>query len=315
VPSTKTPCRALALLLTIGGLVFLAAGCGRSGPRPVGAAGHGTSRFLVVAAENFWGSLAAQLAGDRAEVRSIIVNPATDPHSYQPSTQDARLLAASNMAIVDGLGYDEWASQLLRASASPSRVVFNVGRQLGLAEGSNPHRWYYPDDVRRVIDAIVSSYDRLDPADAGYFASRRRWLLTRALARYDDLLGEIRSRYAGVPVGYSESIFQGLGEYTGLRLLTPPSFARAVAEGTDVTAADKQTVDAQASERRIDVWVFNSQNVTPDVQRVNQIVRREGIPLVEVTETLAPASASFESWQVAELEALLAALSRSRHGG
>lgn len=299
------------LALAAGLLALVGAGCGRSGPMPVRTGGPGTDRFLVVAAENFWGSLAGQLAGDRAIVRSIIVNPATDPHSYQPSTGDARLLAASNMAIVNGLGYDSWAGQLLRASPAGGRVSLDVGRLLGLAEGANPHRWYYPDDVRRVIDAIVAGYDRLDPADAAYFAGRRAYLLNRAFAPYEALLAEIRSRYRGVPVGYSESIFQGLGEYTGLRLQTPASFARAVAEGTDVTARDKQTVDAQAEGHRIAVWVFNSQNVTPDVQRVNQIAARLGIPVVEVTETLAPASASFESWQAGELASLLRALGRA----
>jgi len=300
-----TPRAGLSGALALAGslLALMAGGCGRSGPAPVRSGGSGTDRFLVVAAENFWGSLAAQLAGEKARVRSIIVNPATDPHGYQPSVSDARLLARSNMAIVNGLGYDPWADQLLRASPGGGRV--------GLAEGANPHRWYYPGDVRRVIDAIVAGFDRLDPADAAYFADRRELLLNRAMGPYNRLLAELRSRYAGVPVGYSESIFEGLGEYLGLRLETPPSFARAVAEGIDVTAQDKQTVDAQAEGRRIAVWVFNSQNVTPDVQRVNQIVGRLGIPAVTLTETLAPASASFESWQTAELESLLRALGRA----
>jgi zinc/manganese transport system substrate-binding protein len=216
------------------------------------------------------------------------------------------------MAIVNGLGYDSWAGRLLRASPAPDRMVLDVGSRLGLTEGANPHRWYYPADVRRVIDSIVAGYDRLDPADASYFARRRRLLLDRWFARYDGLLSEIRARFAGVPVGYSESIFQGLGEYAGLRLKTPPSFTRAVAEGTDVTAQDKQTVDAQAAGGQIAVWVFNSQNVTPDVARVNQIVHRRHIPLVAVTETLTPADTSFEAWQAAQLEALLHALERAR---
>ena len=114
-----------------------------------------------------------------------------------------------------------------------------------------------------------------------------------------------------MPVGYSESIFQGLGEDLGLSLLTPPSFAKAVSEGTDVTAADKQAVDAQAEGRRIAVWVFNSQNVTPDVQRVNEIVRRRRIPLVAVTETLSPPGASFQQWQLAQLRELAGALHRA----
>jgi zinc/manganese transport system substrate-binding protein len=282
-------------------------GCGKSGPAAVSSAGHGP-RFVVVAAENFWGSLAKQLAGERASVTSIIVNPATDPHSYQPSTADARTIAGANMVVLNGLGYDEWAKQLLSASSSSQRVVLNVGDALHLPAGSNPHRWYYPADVRAVIAAIVAGYDRLDPSDAAYFSAQRRRLETVGLASYDALRSQIRSRYAGVPVGYSESIFQGLGEDLGLKLLTPPSFAKSVAEGTDVTAADKQTVDAQAEQRRIAVWVFNEQNVTPDVQRINAIARRRRIPFVTVTETLSPAGASFQQWQVNQLRALAAAL-------
>jgi len=283
------------------------AGCGRSGPPPVGGSASGP-RFAVVAAENFWGDLASQLAGSRASVSSILVDPAADPHSYQPSTGDGRRIAGANMVIVNGLGYDEWAGQLLHASPSSSRVVLDVGRRLGLPAGANPHRWYYPADVRAAIAAIVAGYDRLDPGDASYFAARRTQLETRGLARYDALRHEIRARYAGVPVGYSESVFQGLGEDLGLKLLTPPSFARAVAEGTDVTAADKQAVDEQARRRQIAVWVFNSQNVTPDVQRVNEDARRAGIPIATVTETLSPAGQSFQGWQAAQLERLAAAL-------
>ncbi|MHB8533441.1 MAG: metal ABC transporter solute-binding protein, Zn/Mn family [Solirubrobacteraceae bacterium] len=305
--------RTLAAPAVLAALAAGAAGCGRSGPPAVrsGFGGAG-AHFVVVAAENFWGSLAGQLAGTHASVSSIVVNPASDPHSYQATTGDARRLTLANMVIVNGLGYDRWATQLLSAAPAPGRVVLDVGKRLGLAEGSNPHRWYYPGDVRAVIGAIAAAYERLDPADAAYFRARRHWLESSALARWDELRATIRSRYKGVPVGYSESIFQGMGEDLGLRLLTPASFVKAVAEGTDVTAADKQTVDAQARGGSIKMWVFNSQNVTPDVQRVNQIVQRRGIPVARVTETLEPATDSFEQWQAAELEGVLKALGRTR---
>jgi zinc/manganese transport system substrate-binding protein len=295
----------LAAFLVV--LAIVAAGCDRSSTAPVGS-GASSGKIDVVAAENFWGSIAAQLGGARASVRSIIVNPATDPHSYQPSAQDARTVAGASMVIVNGVGYDDWAQQLLQASPLAGRVVLNVGDLLRLEVGANPHRWYFPADVRAVTAAIVADYDRLAPGDAAYFAQRRRQFETVGLARYDALRREIRARYAGVAVGYSESIFQGLGEDLGLKLLTPYSFVKAIAEGTDVTAGDKETVDAQARRHQIRVWVYNSQNVTPDVQRVNQIVREEHIPIATVTETLSPASASFEQWQVAELEGLMRAL-------
>src|SRR5205085_2303048 len=119
--------------------------------------------------------------------------------------------------------------------------------------------------------------ERLEPQDTAYFARREATVRSDELARYDALRGQIRAHFAGVPVGYSESIFQPLGEDLGLRLMTPYSFAKAVAEGTDVTAQDKQTVDAQVSRREIKVWIYNAQNVTPDVQRVTEHARARGI--------------------------------------
>ena len=288
---------------------LVGAGCGRTGPAaPVSSAGGTGPRFQVVAGENFWGSIAAQLAGDRAKVTSIIVNPDTDPHSYEPTAQDARTVADANMAIVNGVGYDNWAARLLDASPSSARVLLNVGDLLGLHEGANPHRWYFPANISAVANRITRDYDRLDPADASYFEARRSAFEDEGLARYRQLIAEIRSRYAGVPVGYSESIFQGLGEALGLKLMTPYSFAKAIAEGSEVTAEDKQTVDRQAEAHQIDVWIFNSQNVTPDVQRVNELARANDIPIATVTETLSPASDSFQQWQVAELEGLVRAL-------
>jgi zinc/manganese transport system substrate-binding protein len=276
-----------------------------------GSTPAGGGKFVVVAAENFWGSIASQLAGNRATVQSIIVNPNTDPHSYQPTAQDERTLAGAKMAIVNGIGYDKWMDQGLAANPVSGRVVLRVGDLLGLKEGDNPHQWYSPSSVQKVIAAIVADYEKLDPADSAYFTQQEKTFETQGLAQYDQLRKEIRARYAGTPVGYSESIFQPLGEDLGLKLMTPYSFTKAIAEGTEVTAQDKQTVDSQAQNRQIKVWVYNSQNVTPDVQRVTSIVNAQHIPIATVTETLSPASDSFEQWQVAELQRLMAALHRA----
>lgn len=307
LPPIAVTILAVPLASLLVGLPVGLAGCGQGESTAHGAGG----RLQVVAAENFWGSIAAQLGGARVQVRSIIVNPGTDPHSYEPTAQDARTMAGARLAIVNGVGYDEWASKLLAASPARGRTVLNVGDLLGLREGDNPHRWYFPANVLTVVDRIAVDYSRLDPAGAADFAQRKRAFETQGLARYDELRRVIRARYAGTPVGYSESIFQGLGEDLGLRLLTPYSFAKAIAEGTEVTAQDRRTVESQAEAHKIEVWVYNRQNATPDVQRVNELARAAHIPIATVTETLAPASDSFEQWQVAELEGLARALAET----
>ncbi len=295
--------RALAAVLVLGAMCL--AGCDSSAPSGETA---GNGRVKVVAAENFWGSIAEQLGGDRAQVTSIIVNPNTDPHSYEPSARDAREMAGAQLAIVNGVGYDSWAPKLLAASPLKGRTVLNVGDLLGLKTGDNPHQWYSPASVQKLIAEMAADYARLDPAGATYYSERERAFEQEDLASYDKLRAEIRARYAGTPVGYSESIFRPLGEDLHLQLRTPYGFAQAVAEGTDVTAEDKQVVDRQARERQIEVWVFNSQNVTPDVQRVNELAKAARIPIATVTETLDPAEDTFERWQVAELEGLERAL-------
>jgi zinc/manganese transport system substrate-binding protein len=292
---------AAVLALVAGGSVACGAGTGTG-------TGSTASVFHVVAAENFWGSIAQQLAGSKATVRSIIVNPDTDPHSYQPSAGDARTMAGAKFAIVNGIGYDKWASQLLAANPVSGRTVLDVGSLLGLKQGDNPHQWYSPASVQKVINAITAAYDKIDPADKAYFAAQNEHFETVSLKPYDQLRAQIRKRFAGVPVGYSESIFQPLGHSMGLKLLTPYSFAKAVAEGTEISAKEKQTVDSQAQHRLIKVWVYNSQNATPDIQRIDTIAKQQHIPIATVTETLSPATLNFEQWQVAELRGLIKAL-------
>ena len=298
---TKVLLAALAGLILIG---ILAAVLG------TGSSSGKSGKLQVVAAENFWGSLASQLGRTQVRVQSIITNPNTDPHSYEPTAADGRTIAGAQLVIVDGIGYDTWASHLIAANGSHPTVL-DVGGLVHVSAGGNPHQWYSPESVAAVIDQITADYKQLDPKHATYFDQQRTTLLHSGLSTYHRLIATIRSRYAGVSIGISESIFEPMAQALKLRLITPSGFYDAVAEGTDPTAQDKATVDKQATSGQIKVWVYNSQNATPDVQRVTSEAKAAHIPVVTVTETLSPATASFEAWQVAELQALERALKQA----
>jgi zinc/manganese transport system substrate-binding protein len=123
----------------------------------------------VVAAENFWGSIAAQVGGEHVTVHSIIASPDADPYSYEPTPADGRALATAQYVIYNGAGYDPWVVKLIDANPAPARWVLTVGDLVRVKQGGNPHRWYSPTDVHRVIEQIAADYQRIDPADAGYF--------------------------------------------------------------------------------------------------------------------------------------------------
>jgi len=287
-------------------LLVLLAGCATSAPR------RSSGRTLIACASiNSWGSILAQLGGSRVTTTSLVHSPATDPHDYEPTPADARRIAMSAVFVENGAGYDSWAAKAVKADPEPGRQVVDVAQLTGTPDGGNPHRWYSPTDVAKVADAITAAFKRADPADAGYFDQQHRQFLGPGLADYHRLITEIRARYAGTPVGASESVFSPLAAALGLDLVTPASFLKAISEGADPSAADKARIDAQLASRSLDVYVLNSQNSTPDVAEQVAAARQAGIPVVDVSETPEPATASFQDWQVRQLQNLRAALAKA----
>ena len=264
----------------------------------------------VVAAENFWGSIASQIGGSHVSVTSIITNPTVDPHSYEPTTADAIVLASAQLVIENGIGYDAWVPRLLSADQDHPTVL-DVGTVIGVANGGNPHRWYNPVDVLQVIATMVTDFQRIAPAASAYFAAQARHFRGVDLRSYHLAIAAIRSRFAGTKVGASASIFAMLAPALGLDLVTPSSFLRAISEGTEVSAADKQAIDHQIRAHLIKVYIYNSQNVTPDVQAQLSQVKAEHIPYATITETLVPPTSTYEAWQTAQLLGIEAALARA----
>ena len=299
-------------LAALGAVTALAvSACSTTAP---GAAATSTSggRITVVAAENFWGSIAAQLGGSKVTESAIITNPDTDPHSYEATAADARTIAGAQLFIENGIGYDSsWAPGLVSANPNSGRTVLTVGDVLGLKDGDNPHQWYSHSSVYEVIDAITAAYKKIDPADATYFDTQKTTFENSALAEYNQLENTIRSNYNGTPIGASESIVSPLANSLGLDMLTPYSFLKDISEGTDPTSADKATIDQQIKNKQIKVYVYNSQNSTPDIQAQVKLAQQEGIPVTTVTETLSPAGDSFQQWMVSELQGLQSALAKA----
>jgi zinc/manganese transport system substrate-binding protein len=301
-----------ASLASLAAVVLAAlAGCSTaSSAGPAGSDGPASKVIQVVAAENFWGSIAEQLGGKQVRVTNIIDSPDADPHDYEATAADGRSIASADFVLINGIGYDVWATRLAEANPNPARTDLTVSEVVGVADGGNPHRWYNPGDVQQVVDAIVSDYMKIDPVDSAYFDAQKTAFETVATAGYKQVIADIKAKYAGTPVGASESIFAMIAPALGLDLVTPPDFLKAISQGTDPTAADKSTIDAQIKDKKVKVYVYNSQNATPDVQRQIDEAEAVGIPVSTITETMTPATSSWQQWQTAQLVALRDALAK-----
>jgi zinc/manganese transport system substrate-binding protein len=282
--------------------VILMAACGD------GAGAGGPGRTLnIVAGENFWGSIASQLAGDHGRVQSVVSDPNTDPHQYESSNNDARAFAKADLVVLNGAGYDDWGRKLLDANPSPGRRVLTVADRLGKKSGDNPHFWYDPQIIGQVADAITNAYKNQDPASASYF-SQRRSAFDDALKPYRAKIAAIRQMLPGVPIGSSESIFVYMAHALGLNLVSPPEFMQAVSEGNDPPAASVATFQDQVTQRRTRALVYNVQTSTLITTNMKNLATKSGIPVVGVSETMQPDNTTFQDWQLAQLGRLESAL-------
>ena len=102
-------------------------------------------------------------------------------------------MATAQLAIVNGVGYDPWAPKLLAANPVNGRVTLSVGSLLGLQEGDNPHRWYDPADVSRVVQTAEGSVRPADGAaarDRGSGDSQPPEItVAEAMAELDNMIG------------------------------------------------------------------------------------------------------------------------------
>ncbi|GAC1425395.1 MAG: metal ABC transporter solute-binding protein [Ktedonobacteraceae bacterium] len=290
-------------------LLIALAACGTT-PQTF-APGRNGNTIQIIAAENFWGSIAAQVGGRHVHVTSLIVDPNADPHSYEPTTANARAVADAQYVIFNGVGYDPWMNKLLQSNPTSGRKELNVGMFNGKREGDNPHMWYNPDYVTAVANKIRDDLKSIDAGNAKDIDHSAQTFLTTGLQQYHMLITNIKTKYSGTPVGATESIFSYLAPALGLKLVTPYSYLKAVSEGADISATDQATVEQQISRKQIKVLIYNSQNTPNNIQALINKARASNISVATITETLTPATATFQDWQTAELQGLQNALAQA----
>ncbi len=276
---------------------------------------QGPGVLQVVAAENFWGSLASQIGGSRVHVLSVVSDPNADPHEYETNAADARAVAGASYVIENGAGYDSWMDKLLNAGAGsvPDRKVLNVAMLVGKKEGDNPHLWYDPDYVNAAAVQMEQDLVALDPANASYYETQYQTLRS-SLAQYQDRIASIKQQFGGTKVAATEDIFAYLANAAGLDLISPPAFIEAVAEGNDPPAASVVQFEDQLKSGGVNVLVYNEQTMTPLTDNMKKIAADQGIPVVGVTETIQPPDVPFQDWMNAQLMALQNALNAKTLG-
>ncbi len=172
---------------------------------PVPQSGQG---LKVLASTTFLADIAQNVAGERAQVASLLPYGA-DPHAYQPVPSDARRVADSAVLIVNGLEYEHFLETLLEnAGGERLTVVASAGltprqapqeEQAGgeehAHEAGDPHMWLDPHLVVRYVENIRDGLIQADPqGEAEYRANAEAYI-----ARLKELDAWIAAQVGQIP--------------------------------------------------------------------------------------------------------------------
>ncbi len=140
-----------------------------------------------------------RVGGDRVEVK-LVVPPGSSAHTFEPKPEQLRALSSAKLLVLNSLGLELWADDLIGAAHNPDLIVVKTAEGLPIIRATehehdgfgNPHVWLDPLNaiyqVEKIRDALIEA-DR-----AGAEAYRRNSdLLVEDLHKLD---AEIRATVA-----------------------------------------------------------------------------------------------------------------------
>lgn len=266
-----------------------------------------TTPLNVVVSVDQWGDIVSDLGGACAKVTTVLASSSVDPHDYEPSPSDAAKFAGAQLVVINGGHYDEWAAKLAASSAASAPVVNAIELDRGEGAGVNPHAWYRPATVTAVADAVTAKLSDLAPAAKDYFQERHS-AFTDQMKPYTQLIDTIKAKSAGKTYAATETVFDDMAGALGLSDRTPEGYQVASSNETDPSPADLDAFLRLLGDKGVDVLIYNTQTEGSVPEQIRAAAEKAGVPVVEVTETVAPGAKSFEAWQVDQLTALAKAL-------
>ena len=281
---------------------ILSAGCSSSSV-PASTA-DSTATIVAVGAENEYANVLGQIGGKYVHVSAIESNPNTDPHTFEASASVAQLVSSAELVVQNGVGYDTYMNKIEAAAPNAKRKVIDVQNLLGLPDSTpNPHLWYKPATMPVVAKEIARDLAALQPSHAAYFTANAA-SFDRSLQPWYQALARFKAAYPGTPVASTEPVGDYMLQAAGTDNLTPFTFQADVMNGVDPPPQYVSLENNLFAGHKVKVFLYNQQVTDSLTASFLTTAHRYGIPVVGVYETMPTPGYDYQSWMLAEVNAL-----------
>ncbi|WEV66601.1 MULTISPECIES: zinc ABC transporter substrate-binding protein [unclassified Bifidobacterium] len=277
-------------------LVFGLAACGGGNDSQPPSKTNDSSKqasgpIKVVASINQWGSLARQIGGSDVKVTSIVNTVSVDAHDFEPQTADMAKLQGAEIVVVNGAGYDNWASKsIVKGTTSVSAAT-----AVGASTGDNPHLWFSKDARKAMATELEDAFAKARPAKAKQFQARlKTWKASET--KLEETMKTFSRKYKDATYGATEPVAYYLMDDLGFTDKTPKGYTQAVGSEGEPAPSDLQKFQHLISGRDVNLLINNTQEASNTTNLLTGTAGRTEVPVVDVSEQMPQSETTLTGW-------------------
>ena len=177
----------------------------------------------VIVTASMIADMAKNIAGDKLEIECI-VPIGGDPHIYEPTPRDAKLVVNGDLILMNGLTFEGWLRELIENSGTEAKTVrvtkgIDVIQSLDYENSTDPHAWMDLQKGIQYVSNIRDAFIELDPPNKVYYEAR----FDAYRSQLEDADKYIMNKIKTIPeerriLITSHDAFQYYGQRYGIRL-------------------------------------------------------------------------------------------------
>ncbi|GAA2180476.1 zinc ABC transporter substrate-binding protein AztC [Leucobacter tardus] len=251
-----------------------------------GCSGSGSEAPQIVVTTNILGDVVGEIAGEEAEVTTLM-KPNADPHSFEISAQQAALMESADLVVSNGLGLEEGLQQHLDRAIDAGAPAIAAGDHIAVLDYTSedaagtpdPHFWTDPARMVDVVDAVEAEIAEIPGIDAAAVAANA----DTYRAELETLDSEMVAAFAAIPedrraLVTNHHVFGYLADRFGFRIV-----GAVVPGGTTLAAPSAADLrDLASAIEEADVPTIFAESSQPD--RLVQVLASEAGIDVDVAE-------------------------------
>lgn len=126
------------------------------------------NKIKVISSASIFDDMVKNIGGSWVE-HSAIVPVGGDPHLYEPTPDDAKMIGSADLVLINGLTFEGWINELIDNSGTKARTVLITEgirpiSSLTYKNATDPHAWM---DARNGLIYLKNIKDALSEADPG----------------------------------------------------------------------------------------------------------------------------------------------------